>query len=279
MRWVMDRYLLERAAATPTGQPTLEQAARAAGHEVHVTGRLGDGTIPDLATIPFDASAPVVTFGSHQFVAAVERARRDWTPGAYHRTKELAFSSFAAHLGGDILLNDDFVVLPYAEVKRRRWGGAIFLRPDAVTKAFSGFVIPEADRALEFATLDQTANLDPEMLVVVASTKPLRGEFRFVIVGGEVVTGSEYRWDDKLDIRVDVHPACEALAWEVARHPWQPDVGYTCDVALTERDGVECARVVELNTLSCSGLYACDTRKIVAAVARAAWVEFKGDLP
>lgn len=274
MRWVMDRYLLQRAADASGGQPTLEQAARAAGHEVHVTGRV-DGVIPDLATIPFDASQPVMTWGSHQFVQAVERARRDWTPGAYHRTKELAFSTFAAHLG-DLLLNDDFVLLPYAEAKRRPWRGAIFLRPDAVTKAFAGFVIPEADRAREFAALDQTAHLDPETLVVVATTKPLRAEFRFVVVGGEVVTGSEYRWDGKLDIRIDVHPDCEALAWEVARRPWQPDVGYTCDVALME-DGS--ARVVELNTLSCSGLYACDTRKIVAAVAQAAWAEFRGDLP
>lgn len=279
MRWVLDRYLLDRAHRT--GHPTLAEAALEAGHEVHITGR-ENGIIPDINSIPFDESQPVVTYGSHQFVAAIERTHgRRWTPCAYHRLDGLSCAATMAHLG-DVLLNDDLVLLPYAVLKRRRttpWGGAIFLRPNAVTKAFTGMVVTEEEFDHEIATLDQTAHLDPEFLVAVARPKTILGEFRFVIVNGEVVTGSEYSWGGKLDIRIDVHPAAETLANEVAKRRWQPDIAYACDVCITERDGQEVPRVVELNAMSCSGLYACDTRRIVKAIAEAAWAEFKGDLP
>lgn len=277
MRWVMDNLLMDRATETPTGQPTLAEAAREAGHEVYLTGRV-NGVIPDLKDIPFDDGVPVITYGSHQFVTAMEREYGSlWTPGTYHRIKNLSYSAFSAHIG-DLLLNDDYVILPYAEVKRRQWNDAIFIRPDAVTKAFAGFLIPKTELAREFSALDQISNPDPEMLVVVAPPKNIRAEFRFVIVDRQVVTGSEYRWDGKMDVRIDVHPDCEAMAWQVAQRPWQPDIAYTCDVALVEIDGVIVPRVIELNTMSCSGLYACDTRKIVAALEKAAWAEFGGEV-
>ena len=50
---------------------------------------------------------------------------------------------------------------------------------------------------------------------------------------------------------------------------------YVCDVALLPDDT---AKVIELNAFSSSGLYACDTYKIVEAVSRAAMREYLGEV-
>jgi hypothetical protein len=67
------------------------------------------------------------------------------------------------------------------------------------------------------------------------------------------------------------------MAQEVAQREWQPDRVYTCDIALTEINGKQEARVLEFNAFSCSGLYACDTELIANAVSYAAWNEYSGD--
>ena len=277
VKWVLDRFLVGRAL--PTGQPNLAEALAEAGHEIFLAdyerGRPPDG-------LPLWTDECVVTYGSHQFVRQVTKARAGlWQPGAYCRTETLSYSGYSPYLG-DLLLNDDFVILPYGEFRRRGlapWGGAAFIRPDAVTKSFTGFVVRDQDFAHELNSLDRIAHLQPEDMLVVAKPKAILGEFRFVIADREVVTGSAYSWDRKLDVRSDVLPAALDVAREVASREWQSDRVYTCDVALAETEGREEARVLELNAFSCSGLYACDTRRIASAVSAAAAREWAGDDP
>jgi len=178
------------------------------------------------------------------------------------------------------MLNNDFVILPFAEFKRRGltpWRDSVFIRPDRVTKLFTGFTINTNEFASELNILEQTSHVMPDDMIVAASAKPILGEFRFIISEREVVTGSAYSWDNTLDVRIDVHPAALEVAQEVGRREWQADRVYTCDVALTEIRGKQEARLLELNAFSCSGLYACDTNLIAEAVSQAAWNEFIGN--
>jgi hypothetical protein len=176
------------------------------------------------------------------------------------------------------MLNEDFVLLPYGEVLRRGCDGlgdAFFLKPEAVTKAFTGFVMTRENWHTEIETLRQKAGLSPSDLCVVAKPQAIEAEFRFVIADRQVITGSQYVWDDRQDVRIDVHPLCRAVAEQVAKVRWQPDRVYTCDVALL--DGRSRAKVVELNCFSTSGLYACDTLAIVKAVSETARREWLGE--
>jgi len=275
-KWVIDQYLLDRAL--PTGRPNLAEALRRRGHEVFVASY--DPSAPEPPGLPQWKGECVVTYGSHQFVKKVTRARAGiWQPGAYHRVERLSYSAYSPYIG-DLMLNGDFVILPYGEFRRRGlapWGKAAFLRPDAVTKSFTGFVIHENDFEHEANALERLSHLQPEDLVAVASPKAILGEFRFVVADRQVVTGSAYSWDSKLDVRSDVDPACHALAEEVARREWQADAVYTCDVALTDENGRPVPRILELNAFSCSGLYACDTERIAEAVSAAAMREWSGE--
>lgn len=265
--WVIDEIAFARSYET--GFPTMDEAARQAGHEVHLARWVRGSDRP--ADIPLGPGC-VISYGSHQFVSQIKRHYGSiWTPCAYHRTDQLSYSIFSAHIG-DVLLNDDFVLMPWSEIARRMplWSGPRFVKPDAVTKAFTGQVVRDTQ---ELSSIRQIDHPTDDLLCVVATPKAIDGEFRFVIVNGEVITGSEYRWDGVLDIRSDVHPLCLDMAKEVAKRPWQADDVYVCDVALTEIDGKSAARVIEMNCFSTSGLYACDTRRIVAAVSEAAKAE------
>lgn len=152
------------------------------------------------------------------------------------------------------------------------WPDGLFIRPNSGLKTFAGQRVTAADFDDHVSTLEQTSGVMPDTLILVSKLHDIQGEFRFVIADGKVVTGSEYRWDGKLDIRRDWPEECEALARQVAEHEWQVDIAYTCDVALTP-DG---PRIVELNGFSCAGMYACDLEKVVDAVSAAAWREYHG---
>lgn len=275
-KWIVHEHLIRNVL--PTGRPNIVDALREQGNEVVVIDY--NTTNLSLDDLPTWNDQCVVTYGSVQFVKKVTMLRRGiWRPGAFFRDQNLAYSKFSSYLG-DLLLNDDFVILPYGEFKRRGldvWGGSAFIRPDTASKLFTGFVISDRDFDHEINSLEKLSNLQHEDIIVVASPKKILGEFRFIISEGKVITGCAYSWDKTLDIRSDVHPACYELAEEVSRRDWQADVVYTCDIALTERNGSQEARLLELNAFSCSGLYACDTKIIAKEVSKAAWKEFMGE--
>lgn len=290
--WVVDNIINERNFYQ-TGFPTLAEAARELGHNVIETKyvpfrdrtdlyrhELSDGRRlfndgKKLGTCLIDNEDCVIFHGSHEFIRSARATNyfKRTCPLAYCREENLRFSTFATY-HGDKLLSDDYIILSYAEMIRRfrNEDRDIFVKPNEVTKAFAGRVINFKDFDFEVNSLNQIEKPDPEMLCVIATPRNILGEFRTIIVDGKVVTGSEYRWDDKLDIRIDVDESCWKLAEEIAAHPWQPDRVYVCDVALTPLGPA----LIELNSFSCAGLYACDTRKIVEAVSRAANKEFYG---
>lgn len=151
----------------------------------------------------------------------------------------------------------------------------VFIRPNSGFKTFTGQCIRGDEWAHDIETMDQLTGVMDETLIMVAPPIDIQGEFRFVIADGKVIAGSEYRWDGKLDVRRDYPAECFEMAKQVAEHPWQVDVAYTCDVALTN----EGAKLVELNGFSAAGLYACDIPKVVTGVSAAAYNErFPSDL-
>lgn len=274
--WVVDTYLTDRARGI-TGFPTLVEAAAELGYEVYQTKWVPGSRAPDPG-IPFGDDRCVVTYGTHPFVRQIQKAYAGrWQPGAYSRIETHGYTATAAHLG-DLMLNEDFFLIPFGEVLRRgpeRLGDAFFIKPEAVTKAFTGHVMRRATWDVDVKTLVEVQHVKPDLLCVVAEPQEIEAEFRFVVADREVVTGSQYRWDDRQDVRLDVLPICREMAEEVARRPWQPDRVYVVDVALL--DGRSKARVVEVNTFSSSGLYATDTRAIIEKVSAAAWREFTGE--
>lgn len=271
--WVVDELLGEDSYAS--GYPSIAVAAEELGHRVIRTKYKPMSIFPDIDNPPSGLLDPVVVYGTVQFCKQIEKvAGRQWCPGLYFNQNVKHFSRYAPHYAGS-MLNDDYYILPLGEVWWRiehTMEGPVFIKPESGLKEFTGQVVNDLYE-LDRMSLHHT--LDAETLCVLASVKEIKAEFRYVIVNKEVITGSEYRWDNVLDVRRDTHPVCDHLANIVALNDWQPDTAYVVDVALMPDDT---ARIVELNALSSSGFYACDTHKIVKAVSAAAQREFDGDV-
>lgn len=280
VNWLFDTLLSERAYET--GFPTLMEAAKELGHNVYQTKYVPFSREPDWGVcLQFPEKSCTVTHGTVEFCSQIERhLGKHWTPGLYFNKNVKSWSKFAPYIESRDLLNDDYYILPYGEFVRRQYGRggfAAFIKPESGLKQFTGQVISALNWQDDLKKLSPHAAIDDDTLCVVAGPKPIKAEFRYVSCEREVVTGSEYRWDNVLDVRRDTHPLCDRLAEKIAKAEWQADTVYVCDIALVDIYKME-AKVVELNAFSSSGLYACDTYKIVEAVSKAAEREHSGDV-
>ena len=142
-------------------------------------------------------------------------------------------------------------------------GTTCFVRPDSGDKSFTGSVISRNTskhdlRRFIFESVMQD-------MILLAPTQKIEQEYRFVIIDGEVVTGSIYktrRWG-----HLEFHEkelkkgAAVDYAKEVVKTHFQPCRAYTVDVCLVGGE----FKVLELNSFSHAGLYKCNIKKIVEA--------------
>lgn len=271
VNWIVDELLGEKREAT--GFPSIADAAEELGHKVYRTKYVPfSEQVEDI----YIGDEVVITYGTVQFCRQIEKKYgRTWTPCMYFNQNVKLWQKFAVHLADD-LLNDEFVILPLATAVRNTPFN-YFVKPLSGLKEFTGQIINFSNHNFEDIAKQLCPHgvIEPDVLCVLARPKEIKAEFRYVIVNKQVITGSEYRWDNVLDVRRDTHPICDAMADKVAKAEWQADTVYVCDVALLPDDT---AKVVELNAFSSSGLYACDTYKIVEAVSKAAAKEWAGEL-
>lgn len=135
----------------------------------------------------------------------------------------------------------------------------LFIKPNGGDKLFPGgiYSIKEKDNFISIVNENlekskRTTDFDFFDMVVISKVKSIKAEYRFFILDGKVISGSQYRRDSILDKRVDVMPGALELAQKVASLPQQIDIYYTCDIAELENGDFE---VLEINAGSCSGLY------------------------
>lgn len=272
INWLVDEILTERQYES--GYPSIAEAAIELGYNVYKTKYIPFSLEPD-PNIPFRIGSCVVTHGTVQFCRQIDKhLGKIYCPGTYFNRNVKSFSLFASHFG-ELMLNSDFYLIPYAEFVRRRLkpDQVVFIKPDSGMKEFTGKLIAYENFDDEISSMNQIEIVDSESLCVVAQPKRIDAEFRYVIADREVITGSEYRWDNVLDVRRDTLPICDELAKHVAKIEWQADRVYVCDIAFVEGE----ARIVELNAFSSSGMYACDTYAVVEAVSAAALKEYNGE--
>lgn len=269
--FVIDEVLNERQYEC--GFPTLAEAAKEQGHEVITMKHV---PFTDKLSMDLDfrrADKPVVVHGCIQFIRNFNNTFNGVCPGPYQNENVRSFHKFAVPLN-DYLLNNDYFIVPFHTIRTRPVPEPIFVKPLSGLKQFTGKVITQDNFNDTIQTITQYEKIDDDFLCVVSSVKNIKAEFRYVIADRKVITGSEYRWDNVLDVRIDTLPECDILAEKIASLEWQADYVYVCDIAMTD----EGPKVIELNSFSSSGLYACDTRKIVKAVSDIAIKEFNGDV-
>lgn len=271
VKWIVDTSIIEGRV-----NGNIVEILRDKGHPVQHVAYFKNTPMPDLE---FDAQDCVVIYGSHQFNRAVAKVRQ-YQPGSLGLVDRTEVNAYMSNLPLEWFLNRHGVMTTWAQFQARKdfWfklfpGERVFVRPNSGFKVFTGTTVTLDEWDYDIQGLEKCTGVMRETPMMVAPAQEIKGEFRFVVAEGKVIAGSEYRWDNVLDIRRDWPQECFDLAEQVAQHEWQVDIAYTCDVALTP----EGAKVVEVNSFSCAGLYACDLELVVDGISLAAWREHTGE--
>ena len=219
----------------------------------------------------FPKGACVVT---HSDIDLVLRVQKDayWSPGVFAALPNYFCSHYYAHLGR-FLLNSDYAMLPFNEMRRQKeflldtFGkhGQIFVRPDSPLKIFTGQIAlgSSYDKDLDFMAF---YDFPCESLVVVSSPKKIEIESRFVVVDEVVVAGSTNKVGEEIRLS-GADQESWRLAEEIAKTGFQPDRTWVIDICRTS-DGRY--HLLEIGAFSFANLYGCDKRAVVDAVSTAA---------
>jgi hypothetical protein len=269
LTWLLDEKQEE------SGASDLRNAIEAAGDRHLTISRREARNGTAAQTLPLH-SCPTLAYGSIEFAKAI---RADFYPGKWCDWAALRCEHYYATLGA-LLLNDDYILLPAGEVKRRQnvmlqqWQ-QMFLRPVRADKPFSGFVVAR-DQAEEIER--QLSGVLSHDLIVLAPAKEIEAEYRTVAVRGRgIVAASQYMRESQLHIERET--PVEAL--QVAEHVVTalgsdfPDPMYVVDIARYRGE----YRLLEINGFSFASFYACDLEVIVRAAHEEAvreWQEMQG---
>jgi hypothetical protein len=255
------------------GRPQLSDALNRAGVEYFESEY--DSSTRKYADIPYDTSECVVMYGPIRFV---REKNKGFLPGAFGFKNDTNTSHYMSQLPPDLFFNNDAMYLPYGMIAKKKdmladiYGDHLFIRPDSGFKSFTGFDVKLKDLEFELSALKQTKNPGDHEMCLIARAKPIHAEYRIVVCENQIVTGSQYRWDGRMDVRIDVHHDAWSFAQTaVAEAAWQLDTCYVVDIFLSDSG----PKIGEFNSFASSGLYQCDTDAIVDAVSRAALKEWQ----
>lgn len=179
------------------------------------------------------------------------------------------------------LLNSSAIIMPYEYACRQTIKHGSFIRPVSNLKEFNSIVVDViANPALLGLTigdvLDKNNNTITPVDVMVAPLQPIKNEYRFMVVGSKIISGSGYKIGNPQQSKNidDLSVADNKYVYDIAANYaklYNPSDIFFMDIAEldvpTRTTNIsDKYKIVEYNTFSCSGLYKTDLSKIVSAI-------------
>lgn len=250
MFWVVQNNLFNEA-----GFETLIQALVRMKLDyavVKVVPFVGD-IIPDI-----NPENSVIAVGAYSLWKAAKKKK--WDPGVFVN-ENFTYPKLIEHYG-DNVLNKECRISTLENIKPVY--DEFFIKPCKDSKVFSGQTMTWdelkewKDRILE---LGWEGTVTGNTCVVMAPVKEIYREYRFFIVNGKVITGSQYRVGMRV-FSTECHEKDVIDYTQKMVNLWCPAIGFVLDIAITP----EGFKVVEINCLNAAGFYACDMSKVVFAL-------------
>ena len=111
-------------------------------------------------------------------------------------------------------------------------------------------------------------------MVVIARPRKIGREWRLIVAGDRVLTGSQYANRGEREIAAELPDGVRHFAEEMlSRVRWTPDPIFMIDVC----ESNDRLRLVELNSFSGSWIYQCDLTVVVSAAAELAKQAAEGE--
>jgi hypothetical protein len=222
------------------------------------------------------------------FQGSIELARqlkkqKGWIPGPWLTAKNYECTTYFAHYG-KYLFNDPYVLVPCGDLLRKfEWlknqalGGYLkdhlFFRPSSGLKPFSAGV-QNVESKEQFVSswwpwVEQF--MEPESIIVVSTAKNILQECRFVCADHEIITGCQYKKENGIEYTPGYPDEAKALADLIAQEKFQPDPMFIIDIC---QGADKQFYLLEINSFSCGGLYACEMEPIVKKASELALKEW-----
>lgn len=271
-KWLIDNYMIE----TSYHENFVEVLKRNNfDFELKSYVPFKEGELPKFKT-----DDCVVIYGSINFVK--QNLKHGFIPGAYLQEQAMNCTGYIPYIDDNKLLaNSNHVFATYKDFKSRKdffydifQTNKIFVRPNCGLKTFTGVPIHQDEFDYEMNTLEKLTSVSDDTLILISNCKKITNEYRFFIVNREVITGSQYKLNDELNIASGYSQEAFNVAVQMAKNKWQPDIAYVCDVGIVNGE----PKIIELNSFSCSGFYACDIDLIINAIDCSAIKEYNGDI-
>lgn len=227
----------------------------------------------------YESKDCVIYHGSLQ-TGAIIRRKASWVPGIYADMEKYLCTSYYPAFGED-LLNEEYVMLPFGELNRRKeWlydkigiDRAIFIRPNKGSKIFTGKLIYKEnwDKDIEYLGFYK---VDDNELCVVCRPYNIVDEYRFIVVNENIISGSTYRINGNVGTK-EIHHSEEPWIYaqemiDVARY--YPEKVFVFDTCKT-KGGQH--KVMEVGCFSCAGLYKNNMDEVIRQVSRVALNEWE----
>lgn len=223
----------------------------------------------DLDEFRDGSKNPIIFLGS---IEMTEIIKKELLPTCF----PVAFCTFENYLCskymsyfGKYLFNDRYAMVSLAELQRQKFfyygvfgkEALLFVRPDSGQKPFQAQLVDLLD-------IDRFTEREKErshQTVVVSSPKTIRGEWRFVVSKDqEIIAMSTYQYQGQITKIPSAPPAAIELVKEILKVGYYPDTIFCIDIC-EDNDGNYW--LLELNSFSSAGLYACNKEKIVTRVS------------
>lgn len=161
------------------------------------------------------------------------------------------------HSWNEYLLNKDWTITLPSILKRHCKEGdttrKFFFRPNEGDKTFTGGLFTKSELV--------KLRLEESKVIIQASKKDIRDEYRFLVVDREIVDYTRF-----LDTpKSGMYQKAQLLLENALSNPrtFLPDRAFTADIGYSNQTGIG---VIELNSFSCANLYSMNIDKVVPAI-------------
>jgi hypothetical protein len=219
-----------------------------------------DGTIPDPHELPeIECTGPVFIFGSVKLARIA--AEKEWRPGSLVSDTH-DFLKYGP-VYGENMLNSDSEIVSFFDLGFREWEGRRFIRPTHDGKLFDAGLFDQSEWREKAKSIQANK---PDLLAFyeklqVATPKAVQKEIRVWIVGGKVVTASQYRVNMKYSVDSNVDPEALEFAQRMADIHCIADA-FVMDVGLSGDNW----KIVECGCINSAGFYLADMQKVIISL-------------
>ena len=209
-----------------------------------------------------DIDEPIFTYGSYTLSKII--SKRGYKPGAFI-SPDISLDRLLSNYG-DKMFNDDMKFYRLGDVADHV-SGEFFIRPMEDSKSFPAEVMGK-DTLVEYINDikgigDGWSPVTLDTMVAVCKPKEIQQEIRFFVVDGKISTYSSYKVGDRVQYSEDVdRNIIDYVSSLVGFGNWNPDIAYCLDIAVSDWE----PKVLEVNSINSSGLYAIDTQKLIMSI-------------